>query len=215
MKLSRALAQQIVNVLSATVQFPMGLVDTEATILAGRALSKPGMLLSDQADGAEHLHQTTIPVRYAGESVGAIIVHTEAAHVAPVAPFVQTIAESLIHQIWQFELVVHQQWLRDRFLFQLLHRALDRSHELVEHEAAMLGIDFCLPRIVIVIDIADPGRCGPQLLTTAQRMIGRHERICFAGWAITGWTCWPSSIPIRSTTSDGCWGGPPSILLIP
>lgn len=161
MRLSHDIARQIVAVLGSTLGLSVSVVDPEGCVLASNGSAVVGTLLAMLALGRiareddQALQQgahTIVPLHAGGSLVGAVVIHEPPARAAQLAPLARTVAELALHQAHQAEQVIQAQWLRDRFVFQLLHRSLDATPGLVEHEASMLAIDLALPRVVVLIE---------------------------------------------------------------
>jgi carbohydrate diacid regulator len=104
------------------------------------------------------------PLVFEDAIVGAVVLHDDSGHGRQIVGVVKTLAELLLHQVYVVEEVYRQEQLRSRFISDLLHGRAQAENGSPPREAAIFGIDLGLPRVVVVVGIADVPK---QLATSA------------------------------------------------
>ena len=206
MELSYAVAQQIVERITASLGVPCSIVDPSSQILAcsngthvtDRAVGEP----APQPGNGSRPNDVALPLLYADTAIGMLVVHGDGPRSTQLAPLAKALAELIVHQTTLLEQLMHQHWARDRFIFNLLHSSFNAAPDAVQREAALLGIDLKLPRLVVIIDVpavsdaeADRAAAAPalmshsypsHLLEHARRVIHRHAQDSYS-WCGARW----------------------------
>lgn len=164
MKLSREVAQRIVDRLSNSLHHGLSIADVSAHIVASTVLDMVGaydpraaraMATGDLIeDGVAEMGSISLPLVYADEVVGAIILDDRSQYAKELAGVAKALAELLIHQTNVIEQLPQQKWARDKFIADLVHGRLADKPDVALQEATLLQIDLSLPRVVVVIDIS-------------------------------------------------------------
>jgi carbohydrate diacid regulator len=94
-----------------------------------------------------------LPLIYADAVVGMIVLNDPSPEGRELGRVAKTLAELIIHQMNVIEQLPHQKWIRDKFVYDLLHERYHGSAETMLAEAELLGIDLQAPRLVAVIAI--------------------------------------------------------------
>lgn len=210
MELSYSVAQQIVERITTSLGVQCSIADPSSQVLAcsnhTHAIDRAVGDLAVQPNNGSHLadKDVALPLLYADTAIGKIVLHGDGLRSTQLAPLAKALAELIVHQTSLLEQLMHQHWARDRFIFNLLHGSFNAAPDVVQREAALLGIDLDLPRIVVIVDTpatsdaeADHTAVAPaqiphsypsHLLEHARRVIHRHAQDsyswCGARWLI-------------------------------
>jgi carbohydrate diacid regulator len=211
-KLSHSAAQQIVERVTASLGLQVSVVDTASTVLASTKTmlvgtqipptqptvgdARPGM------DGGDQAGDISFPLVFANTAIGAVVIHDNGPQRMQLAPAAKALADLILHQLALLDQVMHQHWVRDRFIFNLLHGSFNAAQDEVQHEAAMLDIDLDIPRLVAIIDVPtddepaidhrDPDGAAviqsypTHLVERARRVIHGHNQDIY-GWCAPRW----------------------------
>jgi carbohydrate diacid regulator len=105
------------------------------------------------ACGAAQRAGIGLPIVSANAIIGAIVLNDTSPRGQEIASVAKALAELMIRQISITDPFSGQRWARAKFIYNLLHAKLDSSSDGVLREAACLGIDLTIPRVVVVIDV--------------------------------------------------------------
>ncbi len=94
------------------------------------------------------------PLTYDDTVVGAVVLHGDMRRGREIIRIVRTLAELLIYQAAVIDRLPDQERLRDKLLAELLHGQLQANSGSPPIEAAIIGIDLHVPRIVASVDVA-------------------------------------------------------------
>jgi carbohydrate diacid regulator len=210
-ELSRAVAQQIVDRIATDVSGAVSIVDTSSYVLASTRLllgSELGGSARDAVDddhgsatAREQSDHITLPLVYDGVVLGSIVLHDGGPQQVRLAPLAKALAELIIHQSRLLDQINRQHWLRDRFVFNLLHSRFNASHDEIIQEATALEVDLSLPRLVVVIDI--PGKGGSSD-NAASSLLSRPNHLLEHARAVIS----------RQAQDIYCWFHPHSLVLL-
>jgi carbohydrate diacid regulator len=161
--LTPTLAQRIVDWLAISFDVSASVADPTARIIAstdpqlvGSAHPSARYAIACGALSAEGDTQRAdigLPIVFANAIVGAIVLNDTSARGHEIASVAKAFAELMIRQTAISDPFVQQRWARAKFIYNLLHAQLDSSLEGALQEAACLGIDLTIPRVVVVIDV--------------------------------------------------------------
>ncbi len=161
--LTHHLAQRIVDWLSLSFDASASVTDPSARILASTNLRLVGRThptarraiahgaLSEGGDAQSA--SCSLPIVYADAVIGAIVLDDTSPRGRQVVSTAKILAELMIRQVTTVDPFVRQRWVRTKLLYDLLHGQLGRSSDAIVQEAASLGIDLTIPRIIVVIDV--------------------------------------------------------------
>jgi carbohydrate diacid regulator len=188
----RQIALRIVERVSAAVQNDIYVTDDATEVVASSAGRPPGIVHDVAAraiaDGVLARNETTdgsmlgLPLVYSGHVVGAIILDAVAPHSEELAYMARALAELIIHQMTVIEQLPRQPWAREKFLFDLLQGHLADTADMALQEAALLGIDLTIPRVVVLVAIEPPqndqanGAQPRSVLLTIERKLRLEQR---------------------------------------
>jgi carbohydrate diacid regulator len=194
MTLTHALAQRIVDWLTISFDVCASVADSTARIIAsadpqlvGRthpsarcAIAPDGL----SADGDAERAGFGLPIVSANAIIGAIVLNDTSPRGREIASIAKALAELMIRQMAIIDPFARQRWARAKFVYNLLHAQLDSSSDGIVQEAACLGIDLTLPRVVVVIDVkqvieqhTDPGSVDAVLPLIANMLRVEHSQI--------------------------------------
>jgi len=132
--------------------------DLSANLLAGsRSVAEVANPLDREPDG-QSLNDLdgymTLPLHYANEPVGSLIIAHQSRIEMEVAQAVRIIAELILRQAADIEQLIDQQWALNRFLYDLLLAQFqEKPDAVVLQEAKLLEIDLSTPRVVAAVDV--------------------------------------------------------------
>ena len=211
-KLSPSAAQQIVERVATSLGLRVSVVDSESTILAsantilvgkqfGLRQRAAGGVEAGAADG-DQPGNLSLPLMLADTAIGTLIIHDAVPQRLQLAPIAKALAELILHHASLLDQVMHQHWVRDRFIFNLLHDGFNAAPNEVQHEAALLGINLNLPRIVAIVDVPADGEPAvdqseshaalasqsypSHLVERARRAINGHDQDIYS-WCAPSW----------------------------
>ncbi|MEZ4869280.1 MAG: helix-turn-helix domain-containing protein [Caldilineaceae bacterium] len=155
MNLDSVTAQHIVDQIASSLGTDVWIVDPSSHILASTQLQDPHWSPAPFGlnEGACNDHRLTLPLCYANQEVGTLIItgssqqNQEAAHIA------KTLADLIIYQTTVLDQLVDRQLALNQLVYHLLHGQVRENPELVLQEANLLQIDRTIPRVVIVFDL--------------------------------------------------------------
>jgi carbohydrate diacid regulator len=163
MALTHILAQRIVDWLAISFDVGACVTDRSARIIAstdpqivGSAHPTARCALARGALSAGGDGQRAgigLPIVYANTIIGALVLNDTSPHGREIALVAKALAELMIRQMAIIDPFARQRWARANFIHNLLHAQLDSSSDGVLQEAAGLGIDLTIPRVVVVIDV--------------------------------------------------------------
>jgi carbohydrate diacid regulator len=163
MSLKQAIAQRIVERVSAGIGKPVSVTDTAGIALAssnaqlvGRFIACAARAIAERRlchDDGDQGALVCLPLTYVDATVGAIALHDSDSNDPSIGRVSQSLAELIIHQMTVVERLPSQQWVHDTFIYDLLHERPHGGPEVMLQEAALLGIDLHLPRVVALINI--------------------------------------------------------------
>jgi carbohydrate diacid regulator len=161
--LTHHLAQRIVDWLAISFDAGASVVDPAARILASTGLHLVGQIhpvarraIADgvlSEDDGGPLAGISLPIVSANAIIGAIVLNDTSPRGREIASIAKTLAELMIRQMTVIDPFAGQRWVRAKLIYDLLHGQLGRSSDAVVQEAAFLGIDLTIPRVVVVIDV--------------------------------------------------------------
>ena len=162
MYLSHGAAQRIVEHIAAHLDLRIWVLDRSSGLLAssedgdGQQPSVHGLSLStDGTAGTMSGGCRSLPLHYADEQVGTLVVAGPAEHSDEVVRVAKVMAELIIRQMADVEQLIDRQWALNRFVYELLlARLADRPAGWILQEAELLNVDLSVPRAVALIQIA-------------------------------------------------------------
>lgn len=192
MKLSPAIAQRIVDRVATGLDKQLSVADATARIVASTAADLVGSWHAPAAraiatgtvvEDADGFVGIGLPLCYAGEVVGALMLNDAAQHRRELAQVSRSLAELIIHQANVIEQLPRQAWSRDKFIADLLYERLSLAPEPLLQEAELLAIDLGVPRVVVAIeadgrDSADEERAVGRMAAPQLERRLRSEQIC-------------------------------------
>jgi carbohydrate diacid regulator len=161
--LTAEIAQRIVDRVASSLDKRLSVADATGRVLASTDAGLVGRRLPDVEQvvtigeraqvGAQSPSGMCLPLVYLDQVVGAIVLDDTSPQGREIVRVAKTLAELIIYQMVVIEHLPQQAWVRDKFISDLLHEHLHGSPEVMLQEAALLGIDLRVPRIVALIDI--------------------------------------------------------------
>lgn len=200
MTLTHTLAQRVVDWLAINFGVGASVADPAARIIAStdprlvgrshpsarRAIARGAL----SASGNAQLAGIGLPIVYADEIIGAIVLNDTSPRCREIASVARALAELMIRQMIIVDPFARQRWPRAKFIYNLLHGQIDSSPDGVVREAACLGIDLNIPRVVVVIDVkqvidqqANHDSAGAVLPPIANMLRVEHTQIDLVEWA--------------------------------
>lgn len=162
LQLNHAIAQRIVERLTDQTDLQVSVTDRAGVVLASSAPALLGtrpehaarVLGSGAAETSPQGDQSALglPLCYADLLVGALLLERLTPPELPRARVYRTLAELFIHQMAVIEQLPRQTWVRDKLVADLLSQQAQASPDVLQREAALLGIDLELPRVVVLFD---------------------------------------------------------------
>jgi len=150
-------ARRIVERVATGLATQISIMDASGQILAStdtHLIGQQHVLASDGLSAAEAPGvSVSLPLVYADTVVGAIALNDATPQGYEIARVAKTLAELIIHQTTVIDQLTQQKWVRNKFVYDLLHGHLHGAPESMEQEAAMLGLDLHAARVVAVVQI--------------------------------------------------------------
>jgi carbohydrate diacid regulator len=184
MKLSSAIAQRIVDRVATGLDMQLSVADATARIVASTTAELVGTWHAPAAraiatgaavEDADGFIGIGLPLCYAGQVVGALMLNGAAQHRRELAQVSRSLTELIIHQATVIEQLPRQAWPRDKFIADLLYERLGGAPEPLLQEAELLAIDLGVPRVVVAIE-AEAREVGEQDRAVGQAGLPQPER---------------------------------------
>jgi carbohydrate diacid regulator len=163
MQLTNEVARRIVDWVALSFDVGVSVADMSARIIAStdpnligiaHPLATRAIACSESIeDGDVQFGGISIPIVSTNVIIGAIVLNDTSHRVRKIAYVSKALAELIIHQMSAMNHFLQQRWARDKFVYDLLHRPLGSSSDVALQEAALLGIDLGIPRVVVLIDV--------------------------------------------------------------
>jgi carbohydrate diacid regulator len=163
MQLTDEVAQRIVDWVAFSFDVGVSVADTSARIIAStdpdwigiaHPLAIRAIAHSESVeDGDVSFGGISIPIVSSNVIIGAIVLNDMSHRARKIANVSKALAELIIHQMSAINHFLQQRWARDTFVYDLLHGSLGSASDVGLQEAALLGIDLSIPRVVVLIDI--------------------------------------------------------------
>ena len=190
----RQLAQKIVERTMKIIPFNVNVMDVNGIILGSGNPSRIGELhagarlalaqsqvveLDDAA--TRRLHGVkpgvNLPLTVRGQTCGVVGITGDPDEVRQVGELVRVMAEMILEQAQLISELQHERRYREEFLDQLIQQD-ETSRAELEIWGGRLGMDFSIPRSVIVLELVDEA-ISPDLamaeLQSCQQQLGRHD----------------------------------------
>ncbi len=163
MQLTYEVAQRIVDWVALSFDVGVSVADTSARIIASTDPNLVGIAhpLATRAiarsesieDGDIQFGGISIPIVSTNVIIGAIVLSDMSHRGRKIAYVSKALAELIIHQMSAINHFLQQRWASDKFVYELLHGPFGSSSDVTLQEAALLGIDLSIPRVVVLIDV--------------------------------------------------------------
>lgn len=164
MRLTPETANRIIDKTASEIQQDISITGPDAQViastdpnlvgtlhpLASEALAKGRMVESSGNSGFD----LGLPIFYAGEALGAIVLHEQPGLGRDTIRVLQALSEMVVHFVLVIQRLSVEPQRKSRFFTDLLTGRLQEKSRM-QAEAAFLGIDLSAPRVVVTIDLGE------------------------------------------------------------